>query len=76
MSTESDLLTSSDEEVCTIIGKAVVDLSITGQPVNKATLALKLLTMADQDVDEERILLYWIARRAINQPQSFASASY
>lgn len=76
MSTESDLLTSNDEEVCTIIGKAVVDLSITGQPVNKATLALKLLTMADQDVDEERILLYWIARKAINQPQSFASASY
>lgn len=76
MSTESDLLTSSDDEVCTIIGKAVVDLSITGQPVNKATLALKLLTMADQDIDEERILLYWIARRAINQPQSFASVGY
>ncbi|WP_312043256.1 hypothetical protein [Erwinia sp.] len=76
MSTDHDLLASSDEEVCNIIGKAVVDLSITGQPVNKATLALKLLAMADQDNDEERILLYWIARRAINQPHRFAAASY
>ena len=76
MSTDHDLLASSDEEVCNIIGKAVVDLSITGQPVNKATLALKLLAMADQDSDEERILLYWIARRAINQPHRFAAASY
>ncbi|MGB9097471.1 hypothetical protein [Erwinia sp.] len=76
MSIESDLPTSSDEEVCTIIGKAVVDLSITGQPVNKATLALKLLAMADQDGDEERILLYWIARKAINQPHRFAAAAY
>ncbi|ADP11711.1 conserved uncharacterized protein [Erwinia sp. Ejp617] len=65
---------SSEEEVCTIIGKAVVDLSITGQPVNKATLGLKLLAMADQDHDDERILLYWIARRAINQPHKFAEA--
>ncbi|WP_380181847.1 hypothetical protein [Kalamiella sp. sgz302252] len=76
MTIDHDLLTSSDEEVCTIIGKAVVDLSVTGQPVNKATLALKLLAMADQDGDEERILLYWIARRAINQPDKFAAASY
>ncbi|KGT86677.1 hypothetical protein NG99_25040 [Erwinia typographi] len=76
MSIESDLPTSSDEEVCTIIGKAVVDLSITGQPVNKATLALKLLAMADQDGDEERILLYWIARKAINQPHRFAQAAW
>lgn len=76
MSTESDQTPSSDEEVCTIIGKAVVDLSITGQPVNKATLALKLLAMADQDGDEERVLLYWIARKAINQPHRFASAAY
>jgi hypothetical protein len=76
MSIESDLPTSSDEEVCTIIGKAVVDLSITGQPVNKATLAHKLLAMADQDGDEERILLYWIARKAINQPHRFAAAAF
>lgn len=76
MSIESDLPTSSDEEVCTIIGKAVVDLSITGQPVNKATLAHKLLAMADQDGDKERILLYWIARKAINQPHRFAAAAF
>lgn len=76
MRTETDIPASSDEEVCNIIGKAVVDLSITGQPVNKATLALKLLAMADQDGDEERILLYWIARKAINQPHRFAAANY
>ncbi|WP_067705085.1 hypothetical protein [Erwinia sp. ErVv1] len=76
MSNAIDIPDSSDEEVCNIIGKAVVDLSITGQPVNKATLALKLLAMADQDNDEERILLYWIARKAINQPHRFASALY
>lgn len=74
MHTETGTDASSDEEVCNIIGKAVVDLSITGQPVNRATLALKLLTMADQDGDEERILLYWIARRAINEPHRFAAA--
>ncbi|MFU9138444.1 hypothetical protein [Erwinia tasmaniensis] len=76
MSNAIDIPDSSDEEVCNIIGKAVVDLSITGQPVNKATLALKLLAMADQDNDEERILLYWIARKALNQPHRFASALY
>lgn len=76
MNSESDLLSTSDEEVCNIIGKAVVDLSITGQPINKATLAHKLLTMADQDGDEERILLYWIARKAINQPHRFAQADW
>ncbi|WP_261641410.1 hypothetical protein [Erwinia mallotivora] len=75
MSTETDLPVSNEEEVCTIIGKAVVDLSVTGQPVNKATLAHKLLAMADQDNDEERILLYWIARKAINQPYRFVSAT-
>ncbi|MBM7342917.1 hypothetical protein [Pantoea coffeiphila] len=76
MSGETDLPISSEEEVCNIIGKAVVDLSVTGQPVNKATLGLKLLSMADQDKDDERILLYWIARRAINQPHKFAEAGY
>lgn len=76
MSTDTELPISNEDEVCNIIGKAVVDLSITGQPVNKATLALKLLAMADQDHDEERILLYWIARKAINQPHRFASAAY
>ncbi|CCG86336.1 hypothetical protein [Erwinia piriflorinigrans] len=76
MSSHTEVPISSDEEVCTIIGKAVVDLSITGQPVNKATLGLKLLAMADQDHDDERILLYWIARRAINQPHKFADARF
>lgn len=76
MSTEEAVPISSEEEVCNIIGKAVVDLSITGQPVNKSTLGLKLLAMADQDQDDERILLYWIARRAINQPHKFAEARY
>lgn len=76
MSIESTVPPSSEDEVCNIIGKAVVDLSITGQPVNKATLALKLLAMADQDGDEERILLYWIARKAINQPHRFAASAY
>ncbi|BCQ33605.1 MULTISPECIES: hypothetical protein [Erwiniaceae] len=76
MSTEEAVPISSEEEVCTIIGKAVVDLSITGQPVNKSTLGLKLLAMADQDQDDERILLYWIARRAINQPHKFAEARF
>lgn len=75
MNFETELAVSNEEEVCNIIGKAVVDLSITGQPVNKATLALKLLAMADQDNDEERILLYWIARKAINQPHRFAPAT-
>jgi hypothetical protein len=37
--------------------------------VTKSTLALKLLSMADRDSDDERVLLYWIARKAINQPQ-------
>lgn len=71
---DQDLPVSNEDEVCTIIGRAVVDLSSTGQPVNKATLGLKLLSMADQDNDDERILLYWIARRAINQPHRFAEA--
>ncbi|KAB8306310.1 DUF2767 family protein [Erwinia endophytica] len=76
MSTDTELPTSSEDEVCKIIGKAVVELSITGQPVSKTTLALKLLVMADQDHDEERILLYWIARKAINPPHRFASAAF
>lgn len=76
MSADTEVPISSEEEVCNIIGKAVVDLSITGQPVNKATLGLKLLAMADQDTDDERILLYWIARRAITQPHKFAEARY
>lgn len=76
MSSETEVPVTNEEEVCNIIGKAVVDLSITGQPVNKATLGLKLLAMADQDSDDERILLYWIARRAINQPHKFAEAWY
>ena len=76
MSSETEVPVTNEEEVCNIIGKAVVDLSITGQPVNKATLGLKLLAMADQDSDDERILLYWIARRAINQPHKFAEPRY
>ena len=52
-----------------IIGQAVIELSTEQQPVTKSTLALKLLSMADRDSDDERVLLYWIARKAINQPQ-------
>jgi hypothetical protein len=59
---------SSEDEVCCIIGQAVIELSDEHQPVNKSTLSLKLLAMADRDRDDERILLYWIARKAINQP--------
>lgn len=61
--------TRSEDEVCCIIGQAVIELSSEQQPVNKSTLALKLLSMADRDSDDERILLYWIARKAINQPR-------
>lgn len=59
---------SSEAEVCCIIGQAVVELSDEHQPVNKSTLSLKLLAMADRDRDDDRVLLYWIARKAINQP--------
>jgi hypothetical protein len=47
----------------------VIELSTEQQPVTKSTLALKLLSMADRDSDDERVLLYWIARKAINKPQ-------
>lgn len=60
---------TSEDEVCCIIGQAVIELSAEQQPVTKSTLALKLLSMADRDSDDERVLLYWIARKAINQPQ-------
>lgn len=59
---------SNEDEVRCIIGQAVIELSDAQQPVNKSTLALKLLSMADRDRDDERALLYWIARKAINQP--------
>lgn len=61
---------TSENEVCCIIGQAVIELSVEQQPVTKSTLALKLLSMADQDSDDERLLLYWIARKAINQPHT------
>ncbi|MBK4786256.1 MAG: hypothetical protein FT714_20270 [Pantoea sp. Pent] len=59
---------SSGDEVCCIIGQAVIELSDEQQPVTMSTLSLKLLAMADLDRDDERVLLYWIARKAINQP--------
>jgi len=59
---------SCEDEVRCIIGQAVIELSDEQQPVTKSTLALKLLSMADQDNDDERVLLYWIARKAINRP--------
>ncbi|ALV91516.1 MULTISPECIES: hypothetical protein [Pantoea] len=59
---------SSEDEVCCIIGQAVIELSDEHQPVTKSTLSLKLLAMADRDRDDERVLLYWIARKAINKP--------
>lgn len=74
MTTETEVPVSNEEEVCNIIGKAVMDLSMLGQPVNKATLSLKLLAMADSDRDDERVLLYWIARRTLSQPRSISHA--
>lgn len=68
--------TNSEDEVCCIIGQAVVELSTEQQPVTKSTLALKLLSMADRDGDDERVLLYWIARKAINQPQQLLPQSW
>jgi hypothetical protein len=59
---------SNEDEVCCIIGQAVIELSDEHQPVNKSTLSLKLLAMADRDKDDERVLLYWIARKAITKP--------
>jgi len=64
---------SCEDEVRCIIGQAVIELSDEQQPVTKSTLALKLLSMADQDNDDERVLLYWIARKAINQPQQLTA---
>ncbi|MCZ4060564.1 hypothetical protein O3W44_17840 [Pantoea sp. LMR881] len=61
---------TSENEVYCIIGQAVMELSVEQQPVTKSTLALKLLSMADRDEDDARVLLYWIARKAINQPQA------
>ena len=58
-----------EDEVCCLIGRAVVELSEASQPVNKSTLSLKLLSMADHEGDDDRVLLYWLARKAINQPQ-------
>lgn len=62
---------SSEDEVCCIIGQAVIELSDEHQTVNKSTLSLKLLAMADRDKDDERVLLYWIARKAITKPHQF-----
>ncbi|KAA5973109.1 hypothetical protein [Pantoea sp. M_9] len=66
---------SSGDEVCCLIGQAVIELSDEHQPVNKATLSLKLLAMADRDSDDERVMLYWIARKALNQPQQLHSGA-
>lgn len=63
---------SCEDEVRCIIGQTVIELSDEQQPVTKSTLALKLLSMADQDNDDERVLLYWIARKAINRPHQLA----
>jgi hypothetical protein len=59
---------TKEDEVCLLIGRAVVALSDASQPVNKSTLSLKLLSMADRENDDDRVLLYWLARKAINQP--------
>ena len=58
---------SNEDEVCCLIGQAVIELSDANQPVNKSTLSLKLLSMADQDADDEKVMLYWLARRAITR---------
>lgn len=60
--------TTKEDEVCYLIGRAVIELSDATQPLNKSTLALKLLSMADREGDDDRVLLYWLARKAINQP--------
>ncbi|QHM71927.1 hypothetical protein [Mixta intestinalis] len=65
---ESTGTVEKEDEVCCLIGRAVVALSEARQPVNKSTLSLKLLSMADHEGDDERVLLYWLARRALNQP--------
>lgn len=76
MFVEEDMCVSNKVEICSIIGRAVFDLSVRGQPVNKSTLGLELLSLADRDSDEDRILLYWIARKAVNQPKEFAALRY
>lgn len=48
---------SNEDEVCCLIGQAVIELSDEHQPVNKSTLSLKLLSMADRDRDDDRVLL-------------------
>lgn len=60
--------TTKEDEVCCLIGRAVIELSDATQPLNKSTLSLKLLSMADREGDDDRVLLYWLARKAINQP--------
>lgn len=64
-----------EDEVCCLIGRAVVELSEASQPVNKSTLSLKLLSMADHEGDDDRVLLYWLARKAINQPHQVVNLS-
>ena len=44
---------TSEDEVCCIIGQAVIELSTEQQPVTKSTLALKLLSMAARDSADE-----------------------
>jgi hypothetical protein len=54
----------------------VIELSDEHQPVNKSTLSLKLLAMADRDKDDERVLLYWIARKPNQNQKNSLSLSY
>ncbi|MFD1804698.1 hypothetical protein ACFSFZ_21265 [Mixta tenebrionis] len=72
---ESTGTAEKENEVCCLIGRAVVALSEASQPVNKSTLSLKLLSMADHEGDDDRVLLYWLARRAINQPAHLHSGT-
>lgn len=54
-----------EHDMCYLIGRAVIELSGEQQPVTPSTLAHKLRNMADDERDDDRVLLYWRARKAI-----------
>lgn len=65
---------SCEDEIRCLIGQAVIELSDEHLPVTTSALARRLLSMADRDRDDDRLLLYWVARKAINQPQELIAA--
>ena len=54
-----------EHDMCYLIGRAVIELSGEHEPVTPSTLSHKLRTMADDERDDDRVLLYWRARKAI-----------